>query len=237
MPGAFYDDLGRVRILHGTNRVAKGAPWLFVEMLDKDTLNAELDRLEAMGMSIVRHPPPCFLPLTLFPPPNRQKIVLTPSPRPCHKPLFAHCPPHRCASAGCGQGKTATAPRTSDKTPHDPAPPPLPPATPPDARVPSSHPLRGVDGECSFNPSEGVFNETYAEQMTGIVDALASRGIYTLLDMHQDILSLQFCTYDGVPPWVIAKIPPRHAFPWPFTGNCSSRGWMTNALTEAAAQA
>ena len=29
----------------------------------------------------------------------------------------------------------------------------------------------------------------------------------------------------------------QHAFPWPLKGNCSSRNWMANELTEAAATA
>ena len=34
---------------------------------------------------------------------------------------------------------------------------------------------------------------------------LNARGVYVLLDMHQDILSSAFCLYDGAPRWVIEK--------------------------------
>ena len=88
-----------------------------------------------------------------------------------------------------------------------------------------------------YNPSPGEFNATYATIVKGIVSRAAAHGIYVLLDMHQDVLSSRFCLYDGVPLWVINKSVAKHAFPWPLTGNCSSRGWEANILTEAAAQA
>ena len=89
-----------------------------------------------------------------------------------------------------------------------------------------------------FNPARGVFNTTYLEAVKAIVEGLADRGIYTLLDMHEDVLSSKFCLYDGAPLWVVDKAsPPKHAFPWPLKGNCSERFWMANTLTEAAASA
>ena len=87
------------------------------------------------------------------------------------------------------------------------------------------------------NAGPGIFNETYFERQQAVVQKLASRGIHTLLDMHEDVLSSKFCLYDGAPLWVMNKSIPRHAFPWPLQGNCSSRGWMSNTLTEAAGQA
>ena len=87
------------------------------------------------------------------------------------------------------------------------------------------------------NAGPGMFNETYFERQLAVVRKLASRGIHTLLDMHEDVLSSKFCLYDGAPLWVVNKSIPRHAFPWPLQGNCSSRGWMANTLTEAAGQA
>jgi endoglycosylceramidase len=66
---------------------------------------------------------------------------------------------------------------------------------------------------------------------------MEAHGIYALLDMHEDVLSSKFCLYDGAPRWVIDKSVPDHAFPWPLKGNCSSRGWMTNELSEASCTA
>ena len=88
-----------------------------------------------------------------------------------------------------------------------------------------------------FNPAPGVFNQTYLMTIKSIVDRMAAHGVYTLLDMHEDVLSSKFCLYDGAPLWVVNKSTSKHAFPWPLHGNCSSRGWMMNTLTEAAATA
>ena len=64
-----------------------------------------------------------------------------------------------------------------------------------------------------------------------------AKGIYVILDMHEDVLSSKFCLYDGAPLWVVNKSTPKHEFPWPLKGNCSSRGWMENILSEAAGTA
>ena len=103
-----------------------------------------------------------------------------------------------------------------------------------------------------FNPSPGVFNNTYLGVIKTIVAKLNRHGIHVLLDMHQDILSSKFCLYDGVPRWVIDKSEPAHAFPVPLAqpgeNNCTlsgspdspcncSRPWSENALTFAAATA
>ena len=88
-----------------------------------------------------------------------------------------------------------------------------------------------------YNPAPGIFNKTYIDTIHSIIERASRHGIYVLLDMHQDCFSSNFCLYDGVPQWVANKSTPRHSFPWPFTGNCSSRGWGENCLTEAAATA
>ena len=53
-----------------------------------------------------------------------------------------------------------------------------------------------------------------------IVSDFADLGIYTILDMHQDVLwqagQNESEGYWGVPPWIKHKVdPPQHAFPWP----------------------
>ena len=87
------------------------------------------------------------------------------------------------------------------------------------------------------NPADGVFNATYVAKVKTIVQRFAERGIYTLLDMHEDGLSSKFCLYDGAPLWVINKSTPKHAFPWPLKGTDCSRPWGENLLSEAAATA
>ena len=78
-----------------------------------------------------------------------------------------------------------------------------------------------------YNPTSGYFNQTYVDTIQAIVAKMAARGVYTLLDMHEDCLSSKFCLYDGAPRWVIDKSStnnPDHAFPWLFQGDCDSRG-------------
>ena len=86
-------------------------------------------------------------------------------------------------------------------------------------------------------PSQGRFNMTYFGVIDQIIDNLANQGIYTLLDVHQDGFSSKFCLYDGIPLWVANRSEPRRQFPWPLTGDCSSRPWAANELTEACGQA
>ena len=91
-----------------------------------------------------------------------------------------------------------------------------------------------------FNPAPNVFNHTYANVMKSIVAKLNAKGIYVLLDMHEDVLSSKFCLYDGAPLWVVNKSVSAHAYPWPIAGNgsnCDSWSWELNELTEAAATA
>mmetsp|Transcript_43362 Transcript_43362/g.68652 ORF Transcript_43362/g.68652 Transcript_43362/m.68652 type:complete len:503 (-) Transcript_43362:210-1718(-) len=142
----FFDEYGRVRIFHGSNRVWKAKPWYFEDMLQSDK---EFDLMKQMGFNVMR-------------------------------------------LGWMWSG---------------------------------------------FNPAPGVFNQTYADIIKTIVEKMNARGIYVLLDMHEDVLSSKFCLYDGMPQWVVNKSSSKHAFPWPLKGNCSSRGWMENTLSEAAATA
>eukprot|EP01096_Ripella_sp_DP13-Kostka_P014216 TRINITY_DN634_c0_g1_i4.p1 TRINITY_DN634_c0_g1~~TRINITY_DN634_c0_g1_i4.p1 ORF type:complete len:536 (-),score=168.48 TRINITY_DN634_c0_g1_i4:53-1615(-) len=60
-------------------------------------------------------------------------------------------------------------------------------------------------------PSAQGFNTTYLRTMGEIVDNLGSRGIYTIIDMHQDLFSRFFCG-EGVPDWAV---PQNSAKPFP----------------------
>ena len=70
-------------------------------------------------------------------------------------------------------------------------------------------------------PEKGAFNETYLTLSKNLINALGflqtcvvqcvvnvhicsagSHGIYTLLDMHQDVLSDKFCG-EGIPDWAV----------------------------------
>eukprot|EP00756_Hemistasia_phaeocysticola_P023144 Hpha_TRINITY_DN15873_c1_g2::TRINITY_DN15873_c1_g2_i1::g.189773::m.189773/K05991/E3.2.1.123; endoglycosylceramidase len=88
-----------------------------------------------------------------------------------------------------------------------------------------------------FEPAEGEFNESYFDKSKEVTQMLAKYGIHTLLDTHQDCMSSKFCTYDGLPLWLVNRSHSLLPYPWPYKGNCSSRGWGTNCLTGAADKA
>ena len=52
-------------------------------------------------------------------------------------------------------------------------------------------------------PTQGAFDDAYIKKLKSIVNAAAKRGIYTLLDMHQDVLSENFC---GEGTWMFSSI-------------------------------
>ena len=64
-------------------------------------------------------------------------------------------------------------------------------------------------------PVQGEYNMTYLGEIEKIVGFLAEENIYTILDMHQDVLARDFCG-NGIPSWV-AQIASNesHAFPLP----------------------
>ena len=47
----------------------------------------------------------------------------------------------------------------------------------------------------------GVINATYLGQVAAIVDLLWAQGVYSILDLHQDVLSPRLCG-EGAPLWV-----------------------------------
>ena len=64
-------------------------------------------------------------------------------------------------------------------------------------------------------PVQGEYNMTYLDEIGKIVGYLADENIYTILDMHQDVLARDFCG-NGIPSWA-AQIASNesHAFPLP----------------------
>lgn len=68
-------------------------------------------------------------------------------------------------------------------------------------------------------PIEGQINQTYIDVLKEIVVSLEFVGIYTILDMHQDVLWKTQKTgdgYYGIPPWIQEKLNHTSDFPWPF---------------------
>ena len=59
-----------------------------------------------------------------------------------------------------------------------------------------------------------------------------------VFDKFKDVLSTAFNSYDGVPRWLIDKLPPsRHAYPWPFQHAFGPDDWALGYLTEAVGMA
>lgn len=53
-----------------------------------------------------------------------------------------------------------------------------------------------------IEPKRGEYNMTYIDELEKIVNKAGEYGIYTLLDMHQDVLSEAFCG-EGIPSWAV----------------------------------
>lgn len=56
-------------------------------------------------------------------------------------------------------------------------------------------------------PERGSYDRTYLATMRGVVDRLAARGIYTIVDFHQDAFSQAYCG-EGFPAWAADALEP-----------------------------
>ena len=93
-------------------------------------------------------------------------------------------------------------------------------------------------------PVRNQMNQTYISQIESIVNELSKRGIYSILDAHQDIYSPKYCG-DGAPLWAAVPSPNSKPFAEPLynqytydnsTGlpeNCGDHTWSSYYLTEA----
>src|SRR5207302_1238639 len=61
----------------------------------------------------------------------------------------------------------------------------------------------------AVEPQDGVFDDGYLARVRTELSWFAARGIYVILDMHQDQFSRRFGG-DGMPDWVLK----RDRFPW-----------------------
>ncbi len=68
----------------------------------------------------------------------------------------------------------------------------------------------------AIEPSPGVFNTTYLDELDAVLGAADRAGISVFLDMHQDVFSRTFCG-DGAPGWaaVTTLQAPACPSPWP----------------------
>jgi endoglycosylceramidase len=53
----------------------------------------------------------------------------------------------------------------------------------------------------ALEPERGVYNHTYLDVIESIVTTCQQKGIYVLLEFHQDVLASQFCG-QGAPLWL-----------------------------------
>ena len=99
-------------------------------------------------------------------------------------------------------------------------------------------------------PVRGQYNYTYINTLRGVAQKASSYGIYTLLDMHQDVMSEKFCG-EGMPPWAVQPSGSLHfpepigrAFLTPDTGSgfptrtdCARHPWSSYYVSEASSTA
>ena len=67
-------------------------------------------------------------------------------------------------------------------------------------------------------PVEGEYSTDYLHNIRTIVQNLGKHGVSVVLDLHQDVASSKFQSYDGFPTWLVAKLrrpASPHSFPWP----------------------
>ena len=81
-------------------------------------------------------------------------------------------------------------------------------------------------------PEQGYINETYIDILKEIVDGLQRNGIYTYLDMHQDVLT-EVAGYNGIPRWLSSQFrTPDHAYPWPMKDTSGYSTWACGYFTQ-----
>lgn len=66
-------------------------------------------------------------------------------------------------------------------------------------------------------PAKGKYNTSYVDVIETIVDNLAAKEIYTILDFHQDVFNRRFCG-EGVPDWAVEVGSFKLPFPFPALG-------------------
>jgi len=53
--------------------------------------------------------------------------------------------------------------------------------------------------------AEGVYNQTYLDEIEKLINKLGEHGIYTQIDAHQDVLSRMTCG-EGIPDFQAKKV-------------------------------
>ena len=82
-------------------------------------------------------------------------------------------------------------------------------------------------------PEKDTINQTYLNEMIDIVNQLARYNFYVLIDLHQDMMSSKFASYDGVPLWLLNEMPnSRFQFPWPLKNETLNMSVFAAYITE-----
>jgi len=79
-----------------------------------------------------------------------------------------------------------------------------------------------------------TFNATYFEQVERAVNVLAKRGVSTILDLHQDVLSPRICG-EGAPLWVNTSHAALGGLPFPEPLGLKPVGLLPNGLPNCSA--
>lgn len=86
-----------------------------------------------------------------------------------------------------------------------------------------------------LQPEINQINETYLNEIKRLIDRLASKNIYTIIDFHQDFMSTKFNSYDGFPLWFMDLLPKSSLeYPWPFKDkNIGFAAYLTKSCGHA----
>merc|ERR1719334_2833964 len=81
-----------------------------------------------------------------------------------------------------------------------------------------------------LEPREGYYDLDYVGKLQVIISHMRDNGIYVILDMHQDVASGYYQTYDGFPQWLVdkLKVGAEKQFPWPLAG---IENWFCGYIT------
>ena len=81
-----------------------------------------------------------------------------------------------------------------------------------------------------LEPREGEYDLEYVNTLKKIISNMREEGVYVILDMHQDVVSQRYKTYDGFPDWLVEKLRSgsERVFPWPLA---SIENWFCGYIT------
>lgn len=84
----------------------------------------------------------------------------------------------------------------------------------------------------ALEPTEGVYDTAYLDDMAQRVNWLTSKGIYVFIDMHQDLFARGFCG-DGAPQWAAIGDPSQLTLPYPACGQTWSVNYPTPPVMQS----